>query len=183
MKKLFVPFLILLLLTSFGCSKKVTVVKVSPDRDSQAQYSSPSQDNIDGSENHLRQAKRFYIDGKYNQARKQCEKAIALNHRNWEAHYYLGLAMQKKNEYTISIEALGVGLKYAPDNRYVKSEIHFAIGYSWERMGKPTKAMEEYDQALAFNPGNDTARKAKSRVKVNKTMKNWDKSREIDYDG
>ncbi len=182
MKKIAIAFMILLLLTLIGCSKKMTVVTVTPDR-TNPQYSSPSQENINGSENHLRQAKRFYADGKYSQARKQCEKAIALNHRNWEAHYYLGLAMQKKDEYTISIEALGVGLKYAPDNKYVKSEIHFAIGYSWERLNEPKKAMTEYDQALAFNPGNDAARQAKNRIKVDKTMKNWDKDHKGKYDG
>ena len=83
----------------------------------------------------------------------------------------------------LSIEALGVSLKYAPNNKFVKSEIHYAIGYSWENLGNQKKAMEEYDQALAFNPGNDSARQAQNRIKVNKTMKNWDKGREIKYDG
>ncbi len=183
MKKLSVSILILLLFFTLGCNKKVTVVKVASAEDNLNQYDSPSQDNINGSENHLQQAKRFYAEGKYSQARKHCEKAIELDHRNWGAHYYLGLTLQKRKEYTVSIEALGVSLKYAPNNKFVKSEIHYAIGYSWENLGNQKKAMEEYDQALAFNPGNDSARQAQNRIKVNKTMKNWDKGREIKYDG
>lgn len=183
MKKLSIFILVLLLLFVFGCGKKVMVVKVAPTENNLKQYNNSSQDNIDGSEKYLKQAKRLYADGNYGQAQKQCEKAIALNHRNWGAHYYLGLAMQKKREYTVSIEALGVSLKYSPDNKYLKSEIHYAIGYSWEKLGEPKKAIEQYKQALAFNPGNDSARKARNRIKVRKTMDNWDKSREIEYEG
>ncbi len=183
MKKLSIFVLALLLLFAMGCGKKVAIVKVAPTENNLNRYNSPSQDNIGGSDKHLKQAKRFFADGKYRQAQKHCEKAIALNHRNWGAHYYLGLAMQKKREYTVSIEALGVSLKYSPDNKYLKSEIHYAIGYSWEKLGVPKKAVEEYKQALAYNPGNDSARKARSRMKVQKTMENRDKRRKIDFDG
>lgn len=182
MRKLFIFVLALLILFLLGCSKKVTVVKVAP-IDYNVRYDSPSQENVDGSDKHLQQAKRFYANGKYKQARKHCEKAIALNHRNWGAHYYLGLAMQKKREYTVSIEALGVSLKYSPDNKYVKSEIHFAIGLNWEKLGNSKRAFEEYKHALAFNPGNDSARRARNRLKVNKTMENWGKDVETNFDG
>jgi len=182
MRKPFIFVSALLILFMLGCSKKVTVVKVAPIEYNE-RYDNPSDENIDSSDRYLQQAKRFYTNGKYKQARNHCEKAIALNHRNWGAHYYLGLAMQKKREYTVSIEALGVSLKYSPDNKYVKSEIHFAIGLSWEKLGEPGRAFQEYKQALAYNSGNDSARKARNRLKVKKTMENWGKDIRINHDG
>ena len=118
-------------------------------------------------------SKKFYYNGKYKQARKHCEKAIKFNHSNWEAHYYLGLTMQKKREYAIAVEALGVSLKYSPENRFVRSELHLAIGYSWEKLGNAKKAGTEYSLAIQYNPENQEAIEARNRMKVDKTMKNW----------
>jgi tetratricopeptide (TPR) repeat protein len=166
-----------------GCGKKVVIVKAEQPEVNKQKPAPPPVQNPKASDQHLQQAKKFFAQGKYKQAKKHCEKAIEFNHRNWEAHYFLGLAMQKKNDYMVSIEILGTGLKYAPDNKYVKSEIHYAIGYSWENLGKLDKASKEYQLALSYNSGNKTARQARNRIKIEKTMKKWGKDKEIEYEG
>lgn len=175
--------LFLMLAIFAGCSKRIVVIKANPTVGSNNGPMHTSKDNIQASDNHLAQAKKFYARAKYKQSIKQCEKALQFNRRNWEAIYYLGLSMQKRKEYSISIEMLGAGLKYCPDNRFIKSEIHFAIGISWEKLEHYSNANKEYNIALEHNPGNSYARDAKNRLVVNKTMKNWRKNKNIPYDG
>jgi tetratricopeptide (TPR) repeat protein len=145
--------------------------------------SEPTAKNIEKSNFHLAKAKKFYSRGKYKQVKKHCEKAIAYNPQNWEAYYYLGLAMQKRREYAESIKTLEVGLVLSPNNKYVRSDIHCTLGINWENLGRPEKARNEYNQALAFNSGNSIARKGLNRIKVKKTLRNWDKKREIEHEG
>ncbi|UCD94454.1 MAG: tetratricopeptide repeat protein [Candidatus Zixiibacteriota bacterium] len=178
MKKLTAILLAILLLFALGCSRKVVVIKTSPPEKEQPTVAHKAKVNNEASNNHLRQAKKFYFKGKYKQTQQHCEKAIEFNHRNWEAHYYLGLAMQKRRHYARAVEMLAVGLKFSPDNNFVKSEIHFAIGYSWEKMGDHSNAGKAYKMALSYNPGNQEARDARNRLKVEKTMKNWGKDKD-----
>jgi len=173
MRKFLLLSLSLVLLIMAGCTRKVVIVKTQPSEAKKAIIVHPTKTEIASSENHLRQAKKFYYNGKYKQARKHCEKAIKFNHSNWEAHYYLGLTMQKKREYAVAVEALGVSLKYSPENRLVRSELHLAIGYSWEKLGNAKKAGTEYSLAIQYNPENQEAIEARNRMKVDKTMKNW----------
>ncbi|UCD17810.1 MAG: tetratricopeptide repeat protein [Candidatus Zixiibacteriota bacterium] len=180
MRKLSIFLLILLLIAAAGCSRHETPVRVTPEQ--QKKFNSPGT-NITESNNHLRQAKAFYAKDKYKQAMKHCEKAIVFNHRNWEAYYYLGLSMQKRKEYSLAIEVLYNGLKHSPENGYVKSELHYSIGYSWEKMGHLEKAKKAYITALAFNPENHSAQQARNRIKIEKTLENWGKKKDLPYDG
>jgi tetratricopeptide (TPR) repeat protein len=183
MKTYLILLVSMALLFSLGCSKKIVVVKASPPDQNQSQTISAEKSNTKASDNHLRQAKQFYAQKRYKQARKHCEKAIDFNHRNWEAHYYLGLSLQRRKNYTISIEAFSVCLKYSPKNNFLKSEIHYAIGYNWEQMGHFNKAEREYAVALDFNPDNRTALDAKNRISIEKALKGWKKRKKSNYDG
>jgi len=180
MRSFIVLFLSILLFALVGCSKRVVIIKGSAPENNHAQVIGAGQSNIEKSDHHLSQAKKFYNKAKYGQSKKHCEKAIDFNHRNWEAHYYLGLTLQKRREYTVSIEVFGACLKYSPKNQYVKSEIHYAIGINYERLGSYNQAEKAYGEALAFNPKNKLAFKAKNRVKVEKTLKKR-KSRKNHY--
>jgi len=175
--KIIAIFAICLLLLGVGCNKTTTVVNTP------AAGEGPEVAQLKASDNHLKQAKKFYSEGKYRQAQQHCEKAINFNHRNWEAHYYLGLTSQKRDEYYSSIKVFNSGLKYAPDNKFIKSEIHLAMGISWEKLGNLDKAENEFRMALAFNPENNSARQGKNRVKIEKTIKDWGKDVRHKHDG
>ena len=177
------PFFLTLLI-AFGCGgSETTSTEVTISERHRDYQVEPEPKSIERSDFHLAKAKKFYSRGDYKKVKTHCEKAIAFNHKNWEAYYYLGLAMQKRREYAESIETLKVGLVLSPDNKYVRSDIHCKLGINWEKLGRPEKARDEYKNALAFNSGNSTARKGLNRIKVEKTLRNWDKGREIDNEG
>jgi len=166
-----------------GCAKEVIVVQPGSENSNQPSFNGEPADNASASDKHLQQAKMFYARDKYKQALQHCEKSIEFNNRNWEAYYYLGLVMQKRREYTRSIETLNDGLKFAPDNKLVKAELHCALGHSWESLGRYEEARKQYDLALSLNPQNEAARKGRNRIEVEKTLKNWGKDKDIDYEG
>jgi len=183
MRHVAIAILCIILLLIVGCSKKETSITITAEQGERANQPDAVKVNETASGQHLRQAKVFYSRDKFKQAIKHCEKAITFNHQNWEAYYYLGLSMQKRRDYTVAIDMLHNGLKHSPKNKYVKSELHYAIGYSWEKLGRFENAKKSYSTALAFNPENHSAQQAKNRIKIEKTLKNWGKQKNIDYDG
>jgi tetratricopeptide (TPR) repeat protein len=183
MKKLLFIFFAIFIFALCGCSKKVIVVQPSGEKSSSSEGEMTFNDNTTASTHHLQQAKMFYARDKFKQALQHCEKAIHFDSRNWEAYYYLGLSMQKRKEYARSIEPLNSGLKLSPDNKLIKAELHCAMGISWENLGQYEEAHKQYDSALENNPNSDVARKGKNRLKVEKTLKNWGKDKEIEYEG
>jgi len=160
-----------ILLVSAGCSHRVLVVKTAPPESNRNRPVKYTNEDIEISTRHLVKAKEYYHKGHLKQAQHHCELAIKFNHANWEAHYYLGLTMQKKREYAQSIEALKIGLKLGPDDKYVKSDIHFYLALSFEGMGQSERALAEFNQALVFNSGNQMAREGMNRLKDKKTTK------------
>ncbi len=173
----------LLILFTAGCGSNVVLVNTQPAPESKKVAPRPDESNVTASTEHLKQAKMFYARDKYKQALQHCEKAIEFDHSNWEAHLYLGLIMQQRHDYSGAIEALNNSLKFSPDNRLVKSDMHAAIGYCWENLGNFEKANREYDKSLSFNPGNQNAREGQNRIKVEKTLKNWGKDKNIRHEG
>ncbi len=175
LKILAVLLVCFLCLAAVGCSHKVVVVKSELPVYKQDKNVTFSNENFKSSEMHLAKAKQYYLKGQYKQAQHHCELAVKFNHNNWEAHYYMGLSMLKKREYAHSIEALKIGLRLGPDNKFVKSEMHYYLALSFEEMGRPEEALDEYKQALVFNSGNQLAQNGLNRIKVKKTMKDWKK--------
>ncbi|MBN2227282.1 MAG: tetratricopeptide repeat protein [candidate division Zixibacteria bacterium] len=183
MRQITLALLCIILLVITGCSKKETSLTVPAEQWDQANHPGNQQVNETASNQHLQQAKVAYSKDKYKQAIQHCEKAIMFNRQNWEAYYYIGLSMQKRREYADAIDMLQNGLNHSPQNNFVKSELHYAIGYSWEKLGKLDNAKTAYTTALAFNPENHSAQQAKNRIKIEKTLKNWGKQKNIDYEG
>lgn len=175
-------FIGLLAISSMGCGGRMVIVKNTTPANKIERRVVVTEQNIKQSNLHLAKAKSFYFKGKYQQAQMHCEKAIQFNHANWEAHYYLGLTMQKRREYAASIEALKISLKLGPDNKLIKSEMHFNLAIGFEKMDMIDRAQAEYSQSLAFNSGNQMAKAGLNRLKVKKTKKNVKKSRSKDHD-
>jgi len=167
----------LLIMTAFGCSHKVTIIKTNRPEEKLELRTIPPGEKARQSDIFLAKAKKFYLKGKYKQTLSFCEKAIKFNHDNWEAHYYMGLAMQRKRLYAQSIEALKIGLRLGPESRFFKSEMHCNLAINYEKMGMAERARSEYQLALTLDSANQNARKGLNRIKVNKTMKNWKKEK------
>jgi len=182
-RKLFLILIPVVLLIALGCSKEVVVVQTGAETTPSTVVMRNPETNFNASIEHLRQAKIFYARDKYKQALQHCEKAVSFDSRNWEAYYYMGLCMQKRKDFARAVETIRTGLKYVPENKLVKAEMHFALGYCFENMGRLDEARSEYETSLTYNPNNDSARKGSNRVKVEKTLKNWGKDKEIEYEG
>ncbi len=183
MKKPLILSSILFIFVIVGCGKEIVIINPGSENSGQVSASRPEVDNATASSQHLQQAKMFYARDKFKQAMQHCEKAIEFDNRNWEAYYYMGLIMQNRKEYAQSIETFSDGLKFAPDSKLVKAELHCALGYSWENLGKFEEARTQYNLALSLNPQNESARKGKNRIEVEKTLKNWGKDKKINYEG
>ena len=180
MRQFILLSIMIMLLLAIGCSRGVVVVKTQrPQPTKEVVIVQPDKADVVSSENHLRQAKKFYYGGKYKQAQKHCEKAIQFNHSNWEAHYYLGLSLQGRREFAQAVDILSVSLKYSPENNMVRSELHLAMGYSWEKLGQAKNAQTEYALALEYNPDNMEAQEARNRIKIDKTMNDWGKKKNM----
>jgi len=175
MRYLIVLLVGLFIMAASGCSHRVVVIKSNAPEKKQNRVIVKKINNEKQSDIFLAKAREFYNKGKYKQALKFCDKALKHNPNNWEAHYYIGLATQRKREYAHSIEALKIGLRLGPENNFVKSEIHCYLAINYEKMGMPKRARSEYNLALELNSANQDARKGLSRIKVNKTLNTWKK--------
>jgi tetratricopeptide (TPR) repeat protein len=182
-RKLFLILIPVMLLSALGCSRGVVVVQTGTEVTPATIKMRNPETNFNASIEHLRQAKIFYARDKYKQALQHCEKAVSFDSRNWEAYYYMGLCMQKRKDFARALETFRTGLRYVPDNRLVKAEMHFALGYCFENMGRLEEARSEYETSLTYNPNNDSARKGSNRVKVEKTLKKWGKEKDIRHEG
>jgi len=150
-----------------GCATKTTVIKTQP---ADTKPTEIKQSKVIVSDNHLTQGKRLYFKGKYNQATKHLIRSIANNSENWEAYYYLGLTQQRKERFDRSIGSFNNSLKYVPNDPIIRSQIHYALGISWEKEGYLSKAAEKYKMAVKLNPDYRQAKVAANRVKE-KTLK------------
>jgi len=177
MKNLIFLLISLLILSAAGCSHRIVVVKTNTSEKKLDSRAVQKKNNIKQSNIFLAKAKEFYVKGKYKQALKFCEKALKFNPNNWEAHYYIGLASQRKRQYAESIEALKIGLRLGPQNRIIQSEIHCNLAINYEKMGMAARARSEYQVALDLNSANRNAREGLSRIKVKKTLKGWQKEK------
>lgn len=172
-----VGLLIGLLIMAAGCSHRIVVIKTSTSEKKLDSRAVPKDKHEKQSDIFLAKAKKFYLKGKYKQAIKFCEKSIRFNHNNWEAHYYIGLATQRKRLYAQSVEALKIGLRLGPDNRFVKSEIHCYLAINYEKMGMAKRAGSEYQLALSLNSANQDARRGLERIQVKKKINDWKKKK------
>lgn len=145
-----------------GCATKTTVIKTHPAETGPTEL---KHSKVIVSDNHLEQGKRLYFKGKYNQATKHLIRSIANNNNNWEAYYYLGLTQQKRERFDRAIGSFNNSLKYAPTDRIVRAQIHYALGVSWENEGYLSKAGEKYKRAIKLNPDYKQAKVAAGRVK------------------
>lgn len=175
--RLIIVLLVGLLIFAAGCGSKIVVIKTSTSEKKLDSRAVPKEKNDKQSDIFLAKAKKAYHKGKYKQTLRFCDKALEFDHGNWEAHYYIGLATQRKRMYAESIEALKIGLRLGPENKYLKSEMHCYLALNYEKMGMPKRARSEYQLALSLNSANQDARKGLNRIKVKKTMNNWKKDK------
>ncbi len=111
-------------------------------------------------------------------------KAVALKDDYIAAYYQLALTLEQEGKFDGAIAVLGQALQKVPANVVIKFELgrlyfntgktreaaqqfveiialvpnhsnaHFSLALSYERLGNPKKALDEYHKVLELNPGN-----------------------------
>jgi len=149
-----------------SCSHNMTVVKARQDKlDSQTfSYKSQPDSSDRAYDGYLSDGLILFRQGDFEGARRLFEQAISVNITSWEAHYYLGLALSKKQEHTLAQSSFNSSLTYAPNDKRTRSRIYLAMAESWEKQGRLGQAELNYITALNLCPDSSPATAGLERV-------------------
>ncbi len=123
---------------------------------------------------HTRNGIRFYERGHYRKAIVQFELAIAKDHSNWEAHYYLAECYRELREYDPCLRHYHIVLELRSEPVWV-ARIEYKMGWVYERQRKYKDARSHYDLALTAVPSHREAKEAKRRLESKKYKDRDDK--------
>ncbi|MDO8885931.1 tetratricopeptide repeat protein [Candidatus Oleimmundimicrobium sp.] len=135
----------------------------------------------------------FEIDQE-DKAIKEFEKAISLDSKYAEPHYFLAVIYERKGETSKSIKELKKTVELSPSHDFayfllgkiyleqnnpkeainvlekcvelnpVSANAHYSLGLAYEKVGKKDLAIREYEEALKYVPDYDDAKKAIERL-------------------
>jgi tetratricopeptide (TPR) repeat protein len=162
----FLPVLLSLAIV-IGCSQRITVVKARQDKLDSQTFSHKSQpDSSDRAYNgYLSDGLILFRQGDFEGARRLFEQATSVNITGWQAHYYLGLALSKKQEHALAQSSFNSSLTYAPTDKRTRSRIYLAMAESWEKQGKLGQAELNYITALNLYPDSSPATAGLERLR------------------
>lgn len=161
----FLPIL-LSLAVSTGCTQRITVVKAglenreiqTSNRTSQPNSSDPTYDSC------LSDGLILFRQGDYEGARRLFEHAININATGWQAHYYLGLTLNKEGKHSLARASFQASLAFAPNDKRTRSLIYIAMAEGWEKQGNLGQAKLNYITALNLCPESSSAVDGLERV-------------------
>jgi len=149
-----------------GCSQRMTVVKARQDKLDRQTFSHKSQpDSSDRAyDGYLSDGQILFRQGDFEGAGRLFEQAINVNITGWQAHYYLGLTLSKKQEHSLAQSSFNSSLTNAPTDKRTRSRIYLAMAESWEKQGKLGQAELNYITALNLYPDSSPATAGLERV-------------------
>lgn len=154
-----------------GCaSRKVVIIqteKPGPPAAKNKGQAIASQKHVD---NGLKQLNK----GHYKQAADQFRLAVDKDPSNWEAHYYLGLTLQRWKRYRESTDYFILAIDLNPRDKVWVSKVRLHLGITLEYQGRYRDAEREYQLAMSLNPRNKEASERWQRV----SKKNKHKAKE-----
>ena len=96
----------------------------------------------------VNKAKLEISDKNYEQAIKDCEKAIELDSTFIDAYYYIGMACIHKGNYDEAISSFNSSIGFKSDH----AESWNQLGYANERKNDLEEAKKAYNRAIEINP-------------------------------
>jgi tetratricopeptide (TPR) repeat protein len=130
----------------------------------------------------------LYNQGNYTEAKKYFSKALAIDHNNLPAIFYMGAALQNLGNRTqgLSLITRSIVLSDRILSKEPKNvDVLTIVGRAFNRLGNYTDAIKYFDRALAINPSYEYAL-ANKGVALNKlgnyteAIKYFDKALAID---
>ncbi len=162
----FLPVLLSLAIAA-GCSQRMTVVKARQDKLDRQTFNYKSQpDSSDQAyENYLSDGLILFRQGDFEGEHRLFEQATSVNITGWQAHYYLGLALSKKQEHALAQSSFNSSLTHAPTDKRTRSRIYLAMAENWEKQGKLGQAELNYITALNLYPDSSPATAGLERLR------------------
>ena len=102
------------------------------------------------------------IAGRYNNAKRNFEKAISINPEFGASYNALGMALMRLGKFSEANTAFSAALVFLPDS----AEILNNMGMSLERTGKDDKALEYFTKAIEKSPEDSSIQKNLARLKT-----------------
>lgn len=93
-------------------------------------------------------AKRYYVEGRLDEATKQFEEILAGDPDNELAHFYLGLIYSQEEQTLRAVDAYQEVIRIVPS--HVGARLNLAASY--ERLNREEDAIAEYTKILQANP-------------------------------
>jgi tetratricopeptide (TPR) repeat protein len=87
------------------------------------------------------------------------ERAISVEPNNGRAFYYYGLAMGARGRAGAALPLLQKAEILLQGDAQALGEVYVQMGTNLERLGRRQEAVRRYEQALAQDPDNSTARR------------------------
>ncbi len=96
----------------------------------------------------LRAAKEFAKAGDFQNAERQCRKALELNPNNAEACCNLGLALHQQGRFDEARKHLSEAVRLDPNN----ADAHYNMGHMMLRMGEFVEAIRHWSEVVRLDP-------------------------------
>ena len=97
---------------------------------------------------YLRAAKEFAKAGDFQNAERQCRKALKLNPNNAEACCNLGLALYQQRRFDEARRHLSEAVRLDPNN----ADAHYNMGQMMLRMGEVDEAIRHWSEVVRLDP-------------------------------
>jgi tetratricopeptide (TPR) repeat protein len=110
------------------------------------------------------EGRQLLDEGRFDEAASVFQKAISLYPNNPYAYYYLGQSRYLKKDYARSLAPLRQAELYLSGDPVWLARVYALRGQIDEALSQPDDARNQYQKALAFDPGNSEAREGLERI-------------------
>ncbi len=172
---------------------KAEVPRTSVERDL-LMYRSQVEGNPDDPVAHVNLGQTYFEIGQEDKAVKEFEKAISLDLKYAEPHYFLAVIYERRGEMSKAVDELKKTIELSPSHDFacfllgqiyleqeeyekaieilqkcielnpVSASAHYSLGLAYEKTGENDLAISEYEETLRYVPDYDDAKEALERL-------------------
>ena len=100
----------------------------------------------------VEKARLLLENGDYLEAQRFLEKALIIDPKNPYSYFFLGVLMQKKENYEMSLGYFEKGLSLLPHHSFWLAQTHKHLGLGFYKLGNKNKAILHFEKSLKYDP-------------------------------
>ena len=100
----------------------------------------------------VEKARVLIENGDYLEAQRFLEKALIIDPKNPYSYFFLGVLMQKKENYETSLGYFEKGLSLLPHHSFWLAQTHKHLGLGFYKLGNRKKAFSHFEKSLEYDP-------------------------------